>query len=84
MKRSVRHAGERLRLSVGLGPRKKHLFQETYPLCETFQNQNRADVLRKESEGEVTQGETAVSTVVTESYSGSQQISGQGNLAFLL
>jgi hypothetical protein len=28
-------------------------------------------VLRQESEGEVTQGETALSTVVTESYSGS-------------
>src|SRR4030042_216062 len=58
MKRSVRHAGARLRLSVGLGPKKKLLLQETYPLYETFQNQNRANVLRQESEGEVTQGET--------------------------
>jgi hypothetical protein len=34
------------------------LLQETYSLYETFQNQNRANVLRQESEGEVTQGET--------------------------
>lgn len=58
MKRSVRHAGARLRLSVGLGPKKKLLLQETYPLYETFQNQNRANVLRQEPEGKVTQGET--------------------------
>jgi len=57
MKRSVSHAGARLRLSVGPGPRKKLLFQENYPLYETFQNQNRSDVLGQESEGEVTQGE---------------------------
>ena len=65
MKRSVKHAGARLRLSVGLEPRKKHLFPETYPPYETYQNQNRMEVLRQESEGEVTQGD-AVSTVVTD------------------
>ena len=58
MKRSVRHAGARLRLSGGLEPRRKHLSPGIYPLYETFQNQNRMNVLRQESEGEVTQGET--------------------------
>jgi len=58
MKRSVRHVGARLRLSAGLEPRKKHLSQGTYPLYETYQNQNRIDAQRQESEGEVTQGET--------------------------
>jgi hypothetical protein len=54
MKRSARHAGARPRLSVGLGPKKKLLFQETYLLYEGSQNQNEQNALRQESEGEVT------------------------------
>jgi hypothetical protein len=51
-------ASPRFRLSVGLGPKKKHLFQETYPLYGTFQNQNRANVVRQESAGEVNKGKS--------------------------
>ena len=62
IQKNLRHFGKpdrgKPKSSVGLEPRKKHLFPETYPLCETYQNQNRMNVLRQESEGEVTQGET--------------------------
>jgi hypothetical protein len=63
-------ASAKLRLSVGLGPKKKPLSQATLPHCKISQNQNKQDVLRQESEGEVTQGETGVSTVVAESLPG--------------
>jgi len=45
--------------SIGLEPRKRLLSKVIWPHYETYPNQNRSNVLRQESEGEVTQGETA-------------------------
>ena len=58
---------ERPKSKDGFGPKKRLWFPVTSPVCRNSQNPSSiTNVLRQESEGEVTLGETEVPTVVTD------------------